>query len=140
MATKQNKAIIRSFIEGLRQNLSAMDERCAVNLTCHLPGFPGPSDKETFKGFAAMLYNAFPDLHHTVEDLIAENNMVASRVTIRGTHQGLFQGIPPTGKKVAFTDMIIMRLKEGKVLELWAQFDIMSLLEQLGVTVFPDGP
>jgi len=140
MTSKHNKAIIRRFIEGLRQDLSAIDELCAVNFTCHLPGFPGPSDKETFKGFAALLYNAFPDLHHTVEDQIAENNRVASRVTVRGTHQGLFQGIPATGKKVVFTDMIIMRLKETKVLELWAQFDVLSLLEQLGVTVFQDGP
>lgn len=140
MTSEQNKATIRRFIEGLRQDLSAIDELCGMNFTCHLPGFPGPSDKETFKGFAAMLYNAFPDLHHIVEDLIAENNMVASRVTVHGTHQGLFQGIPATGKKMAFTDVIIMRFEEGKVLELWAQFDVLSLLEQLGVTVFQDRP
>lgn len=134
MSIEENEAIVRSFIEGLRDDLTAIDELCAFGFSAHLPGFPGPVDREAFKKFAATFYEALPDLHHTVEAQIAENDMVASRVTVRGTHQGIFQGIPPTGKRVEITDIIIMRLENGKAAELWAQFDVLGLLQQLGVT------
>lgn len=81
----------------------------------------------------ALLYAAFPDLHHKVEDQIAENDRVVSLVTVRGTHQGDFQGIAPKGKQMIITDIIIARIKGGKAVELWAQFDALGLLQQLGV-------
>ena len=80
-----------------------------------------------------MLYAAFPDLHHTVEDQISENDKVASLVNVCGTHWGDFQGIAQTGKRIVFKDIIITRIQEGKIVELWAQFDALSLLQQLGV-------
>ncbi|UCD58853.1 MAG: ester cyclase [Candidatus Hydrogenedentota bacterium] len=140
MSIEENKAIVRSFIEGLRHDLAAIDELCTLNFTAHLPGFPGPADRDTFKNFASMFYNALPDLQHTVEAQIAENNMVVSRVTVRGTHQGPFQGIRPTGKQVEITDIIIMRLENGRAVELWAQFDVLGLLQQLGVTILRESP
>ena len=57
-------------------------------------------------------------------------------MTVRGTHQDIFQGIKATGNKVEFTDLIITRLEKGKAVELWAQFDILGLLTQLGVNIF----
>ncbi len=80
-----------------------------------------------------MLYTAFPELHHTVEDQIAENDKVVNRVTARGTHIGYFQVIPPTSRQITIIDILIARLKQGKVTELWAQFDALGLLEQFGV-------
>lgn len=134
MSIEKNKAIVRSFIEA--NTVSSIDELCAPDFIAHLPGFPSPTDRLSFMNFASMLYSAFPDLHHTVEVQLAENDMVASCVTVLGTHQAMFQGIPATGRQVEFTDLIITRLKNGKAVELWAQFDVIGLLNQLGVTPF----
>ena len=76
---------------------------------------------------------AFPDLHVTVEDLIAEGDKIVGRVTLTGTHQGELLGIPATGKKVAFSEIHIVRISNGKAVEHWEIADIMSMMQQLGV-------
>ncbi len=129
----QNKAIMRSFLEELDKHLTAIDTFFSPTSLMHLPGNLQPTDREGFKHFVASLYTAFPDLHHKVEDQIAENDKVVSLVTARGTHQGDFQGVPPTGKQVVIADIIITRIEAGKAVELWAQFDALGLLQQLGV-------
>jgi predicted ester cyclase len=129
----QNKAIMRRFLTELDKNLAAIDAFLSPSCRTHLPGNPDPTDRAGFKEFVALLYTAFPDLHHQVEDQIAENDQVVSLVTARGTRQGDFQGILPTGKQVIITDIIITRILEGKAAELWAQFDALGLLQQLGV-------
>jgi len=131
MTIEKNKAIIKNLIEA--NTIASINELCAPNFVGHLPGFTAPTDRINFINFASMLYSAFPDLHHTVEVQLAENDMVASCVTVRGTHQVMFQGIPASGKKVEFTDLIIARFENGKAVELWAQLDILGLLQQLGV-------
>lgn len=83
---------------------------------------------EGFRQFVAMLYAAFPDLHHMVEEQIAENDKVASIINVYGSHKGDFQGIAPTGRQVKFEDFMITRIQGGKVVELWAQFDALKLL------------
>jgi predicted ester cyclase len=133
MGMNQNKNLMRSFLEELDKNLAAIDAFLSPSCRTHLPGNPEPTDRAGFKEFAALLYTAFPDLHHQVEDQIAENDQVVSLVTARGTHQGDFQGILPTGKQVIITDIIITRILERKAVELWAQFDALGLLQQLGV-------
>jgi predicted ester cyclase len=129
----QNKNLMRSFLEELDKNLTAIDRFLSPNCLAHLPGNPEPTDREGFKQFVTLLYTAFPDLQHKVEDQIAENDKVVSRVTACGTHQGDFQGIVPTGKQVTIADIIITRIQTGKAVELWAQFDALGLLQQLGV-------
>ncbi len=133
MTTDQNKAVVRSFLERLDKDLSAIEDFFIANCLANLPGNPDPTNREGFRQFVAMLYAAFPDLHHTVEDQIAENDKVASLVNVRGTHRGDFLGIASTGKQVVFKDLIITRIQRGKVVELWAQFDSLILLQQLGV-------
>jgi len=84
-----------------------------------------------------MLYTAFPDLHHMVEEQIAEDDNVASIINVHGTHKGDFLGIAPTGRQVVFEDFMITRFQGGKVVELWAQLDALILLQQLGVFQMP---
>jgi steroid delta-isomerase-like uncharacterized protein len=84
-----------------------------------------------------MFLSAFPDLHWTIEDAVAEGNKVVLRLTARGTHRGAFQGIPPTGKQVTVTGIIISRLADGKIAEEWANRDVLGLLQQLGVVPVP---
>jgi predicted ester cyclase len=129
----QNKATIRLFLEELDKSRSAIDDFFTSDYQAHLPGNPEPTNREGFRQFVAMLYAAFPDLHHQEENQIAENDIVVSLVNVRGTHEGDFQGIARTRKQIIFTDIIITRIKEDKVVELWAQFDALSLLQQLGV-------
>lgn len=133
MTTDQSKAVVRLFLEELDKSQSAIDDFFTADCLAHLPGNSEPSNREGFRQFVTMLYTAFPDLRHQVENQIAENDIVASLVNVCGTHEGDFQGIAPTRKRIIFTDIIIVRIQEGKVIELWAQFDALRLLQQLGI-------
>ena len=133
MSAEQNKALVSQFLKGLDERLSIIDEVCASQVVAHIPGGIQPIDREGFRQFVSLLYLAFPDMSHTVEDQVAEGDKVVSRLTVEGTHQGPFQGMAPTGKRVKFTDIMISRLEDGKIKEVWAQFDALGLLQQLGL-------
>ncbi len=80
-----------------------------------------------------MYLTAFPDLHFTIEDIVAEGDTVVVRSTARGTHQGELMGIPLTGKQVAVSGISITRIANGKAVEEWFNGDDLGLLQQLGV-------
>ena len=80
---------------------------------------------------------AFPDLHFTVEDLIAEGDKVVARLTASGAQQGVFMGISPTGKRTTVTAIDIIRIAGGKFVEHWLEMDTLGLLHQLGVVPAP---
>jgi steroid delta-isomerase-like uncharacterized protein len=88
---------------------------------------------QALKEVFARLYRAFPDLHITVEDLIAEGDKVVERDTVTGTHQGEYMGLPPTGKSVAYNEIFIMRFVNGRIAEIWGVVDILSQMRQLGM-------
>jgi predicted ester cyclase len=79
------------------------------------------------------LYRAFPDIHIAVDDLIEEGDKVVEKDTVTWTHQGEFNGLPPTGKSVAYNEIFIMRFLNGRIAEIWGVVDIFSLMQQLGV-------
>jgi predicted ester cyclase len=85
--------------------------------------------KEVF----ARLLRAYPDLHVTVEDLIAEGDKVVSRNTVTGTHQGEYMGLQPTGKSVTYNEIFIARCAGGRIAETWGVVDVFSQMKQLGV-------
>lgn len=76
---------------------------------------------------------AFPDFEATVEDVVAEGDTVAMCVTLRGTHEGEFMGIEPTGKSFEVQNMVFTRIEDGKIVERWIQPDMLGMLQQLGV-------
>jgi steroid delta-isomerase-like uncharacterized protein len=88
--------------------------------------------------YVAALRDAFPDVHITIEDQVAEGDRVVTRWTARGTHTGAFQGIPPTGKRGSMTGIDINRFADGKVVECWTNADDLGLLQQLGVIPTPE--
>ncbi|MFD0857263.1 ester cyclase [Actinomadura adrarensis] len=92
---------------------------------------------QAFKDVFAMLYRAYPDLHVTVEDVIAEGDKVVARNTVTGTHQGEYMGIPPTGKSVTYKEIFIARFADGRIAEVWGVVDVLSQMRQLGA--FPGG-
>jgi predicted ester cyclase len=135
MNTEQNKALIRNFLIELDKGLDAVDRFFSPDCLVHLPGAVSPANREGFKAFIGMLYTAFPDLRHSIIDQFAEYEKVANLVSAHGTHRGAFQSIAPTGKAVIITDIVIARVMGEKVVELWAQFDVLGLLQQLGVSL-----
>ena len=130
---EENKAIVRLMIEELdKANWALFNELHAPNFVYHGPASPKPLTREELEQFIRMLYAAFPDLHHTIEDMIAEGDKVVARFSIRGTHKGEFQGIPATGKKVTLTVTIIFHIAGGKISEAWEEADMMGFMRQLG--------
>ena len=108
------------------------DNFCAPVYTARLAGYPA-MDLSGHKQFAAAWYSAFPDTHHTIEDVMADSNGATVRFTIRGTHKGAFNGVGPTGKSITVGGIAMMRVQAGKVVDLWAQFDQAGMLQQLGL-------
>lgn len=120
-------------------NLELVDDIIAEDYVEHSSAHPeGVHGPEEFKREAEMLRAAFPDLSVTEEDTVAEDERVASRITFRGTHEGEFQGLEPTGTSVTFEAIAINRFEDGKIVEAWVQTDVMGLMQQLGV-VNPSG-
>ena len=135
MLVEQNKALIRRLYEEAlnKGNLAVVDEIIAPDYVRHglAPGAsPGPgSTKQVF----TMMRTGFPDLRITVEPMVGEGDMVAAQLTHRGTHNGEFMGIAPTGKQVTVTTIGIYRFADGKLEEAWIQMDQHGMLQQLGV-------
>lgn len=132
MPAEQNKALVSQFLKRLDEDRRGIDEACDSRFVAHLPGGTPAVGREGFAQFVSLFYLAFPDLCHTVEDQVAEGDMVVSRLTVRGTHHGFFQDIAPTGKQITFTDIMMSRIEDGKMMELWAQFDALGLWQQIG--------
>jgi steroid delta-isomerase-like uncharacterized protein len=100
---------------------------------------PAPLDSEAWTRFLAGFVEGFPDLRLTVEDAVAEGELVAQRVHFEGTHTGEFQGLPATHRRVEFHGLELNRFVDGRVAEHWFQLDSLTLLQQLGLVVVP-GP
>ena len=136
----ENKATVQHLYEQLfnQGNFSLADEVIAPDFINHsVP--PGSSDRgpASMRQLITMLSTAFPDMHHTIEELVAEGDTVVARVTFSGTHRGPFQGLPPTGRSFRQDQMHFIRFREGKVVEHRAVRDDLGMMRQLGVIPAP---
>lgn len=134
MSTEANKALVRRWWEETdKGNLAIIDELCAPDYVDHSPPLPGMGE-----GSAAVrkanetLAAAFPDTVHTIEAMIAEGDLVVTRLRGRATFTGECLGIPPNGKVVEITGITIHRVADGKLVEHWANIDSLSFMQQLG--------
>src|SRR4029453_7875471 len=97
--------------------------------------FPGqPAGLAGMKTRWGMLFAAFPDFCITIDDLVAEGGRVSMRATGRGTHQGEFFGVPPTGTPVVFTEINVSRIVDGRMVEHWAERSTLEVLQQIGAS------
>ena len=139
MPAEENRAIVRRLMEGAYTNPEVHDELVADDYVGHFPPNPtlhGPEDLKRFNAEAAV---AFPDVRVTIEDLLAEEDKVVIRWTLRGTHRGeLRGGIPATGRRVEVSGITISRIEGGKVVENWGNYDLLGMLQQLGVVPAQD--
>lgn len=133
--SEQNKAALRAIPEKLinPKNLAAADQYFAADFVDHAAPPGSPAGIAGFKAFFGALTTAFPDLHYTVEDQIAEGEQVVGRVSVRGTMKGEFMGMKATGKTATWTEIHIARFAGGKVVEHWATIDQLGMLQQLGL-------
>ena len=133
---EKNKAVVQRYVDEM-QNAHSLDniedifaedfvDHMASSGGLYLGGMDGLK-----RGYATFL-NAFPDVHVTVEDMIAEGDKVVAYKTLAGTHRGTHLGIPPTGKSVQYQIISIYRIKNGKIAEYWGLQDEVSLKRQLG--------
>lgn len=132
----ENKAILRRFIEEVwnKGDLSLADQLLSAEYTHHDTATPdqGPGP-ESEKGRVNLYRTAFPDLRFTVQDLLADGDMLTTRWTCEGTHRGPLNGIAPTGKKIKVSGITINRFAGGKIAEGWVNWDALGLLQQLEV-------
>jgi predicted ester cyclase len=135
MSQEENKAIVRRIYDEVinGKNLEVIDELCSPDIIDHTAPPGTPKGIEGVKQSMGMFLTAFPDLHITIEDCIAEGDKVVTRYTFRGTHQGDLMGIAPTGKRVTVSGIAIDRVVDGKGLEHQEIFDQLAMMQQLGV-------
>jgi predicted ester cyclase len=122
---------VKFFEEQDRLRGGPADELCAEEYTAHLTGFPA-MDLAGHKAFAAAFYAGFPDIHHTIDEVVAEGDRAMVRFTLRGTHTESFMGIPASGNPVEVAAFVLMTLADGKVTHLRGQFDQLGLMQQIG--------
>jgi len=137
MSVERLMAVVREWMEGVWQegDETAVDRLHASDFVDHNPAGRAP-DREGFKEGVAELYRAFPDFFAETEDLIADplTGKVALRWAATGTHQGIFIGVPPTGKRIAFRGIEILRIENDRIVERWGEWDSFNIMEQLGLT------
>ena len=135
MSTEENKAIARRLIEEAwsQGNLDVLDELMHPAYAGHHSQVPKRQPSlDLYKQFIVRTRTALPDFHATVEDQIAEGDLVVTRWSGQGTHQGTHLGIPPTNKQVTVTGIVIEHIVDGKTVEGWVEMDLLGMLQQLG--------
>ena len=136
MSVEENKAMVRRDIEEVfnKGDLSLVDEIIAPNWVFYGPGGVERKGREGFKQIVTMLRNAFPDLHMTIEDMVAEGDMVAVRYMMRGTFKGELMGMAPTGNQFTMTSALFIRFEDGKEIEVREIYDQLTVFQQLGIS------
>ncbi len=144
MSLDENKAIVQRILSEfwIGGNLAVLDELLAPDCINHEQSNPEQRGKAACKQWAndVRLVNrrGFPDYDITPEDIVAEGDKVVKRWVFQGTHSGEFAGIPPTGKRVTMRGITLYRLAQGRVSEMYWNYDVFGLLQQLGAIPAPD--
>ncbi|HEX5708066.1 MAG TPA: ester cyclase [Pyrinomonadaceae bacterium] len=135
--SEENKALVRRWFDEVwnKGRAEAIDELFAEDGTAHGLGdvegasLRGPAE---FKPFHQKFREAFPDIEVTIEDVITEGDKLAARCLVRGSHRSDSLGFAATNRGVGFTGMVFLRIRDGKIVEAWNNFDFMSMFQQLG--------
>ncbi|HEY8438281.1 MAG TPA: ester cyclase [Candidatus Limnocylindrales bacterium] len=136
MTTDENKAIVRRFVQEIfvEGRKDTVDELLADDFVAHTWPSTSGDPKRDLKSAIDRAAAGLSDAAFTIEDVIAEGDQVATRLTTAATQTGEFMGMPPTNKRYSIEEIHWFRLRDGKVVEHWHQFDQMGMMKQLGVT------
>lgn len=136
-----SRALVRRYLDEVwnQNKLEVVEELFAADYVIHSGGQDMPTSYEALEQGVAMAHETFPDIHMTLEKLVADGDKVTAYWTTRGTHLGEFrlpdmpQGIPPTGNAVEFTEAVTFRVTGGRLAEAWYAADRLTMLGQLGL-------
>jgi hypothetical protein len=134
-----NRANFRHFCDAMNTGdpeiiSRTIDELVEPDALIRTPLPLDSTGRDRLKEVFTRLHRAFPDLHVTIEDLIAEGDKVVARNTVTGTHRGEYMGLQPTGKSVTYDEIFIFRFVGGRVAETWGVVDVFAQMRQLGLT------
>ena len=137
MSAKENKALLRRYMKEVweKQNPAAVVDFLAPNYKRHRGAGTEPLTRDGQKRLLVEFRAVFPDIQIAVEEIIAEDDRIAFRSTMRGTHQGEFLGIPPTGNQVTVGLVDVIHIENGKFVEQWGGPDLLDLVQQLGAEI-----
>jgi steroid delta-isomerase-like uncharacterized protein len=141
MSVEENRALIQRFVEEVfnHGNLDDVDDIYAPDYVGHTAGSPeqtlGP---EGVREFVELYRSAFPDLHTTIEDIVAEGDKVAYRWTAVGTHRGELLGVAPSNNRVELTGITIERIEGSKIVETYNNFDQLGMMRQIEAIPAPE--
>jgi steroid delta-isomerase-like uncharacterized protein len=136
----QNKQVVQTFVEECwnRGNLNKVSELLTDQVRFHDPVFPNMNPgAQNIRNHIEACRRAFPDLHFTIDDTIAERNEVVHHWTAQGTHKGPFLGMQPTNRRVTVNGTSIYRLEGSKIAEGYANWNLATMMAQLGVVELP---
>ena len=140
MSVEENVAVVRRHFDLLRQ----YDEAAADAIWVEDVVFREPQQviqgRDAGKRRYRQFREAFPDIEATLHEVVAQDDKVAARYTLAGTHRGPFAGVPATGKRVTLSGIGIYRLADGKIAEFWGCADFVGFLQQLGALATPAAP
>jgi len=134
--SEANKAIVRRFYEEVMSqgNMNLLDEIMASDFKDHGETlFGSPQGRDTLKQGITASRAVFGDLHVQLHDVIADEEMVGVRGTMRCTHQGEFLGVSPSGNELSWNGLALFRIVDGKITERWFNSDSLSITQQLGL-------
>ena len=138
---EENRCLIEKYYNDLwnRWNFSLADQLISPSVTFH--GSVGISVQglDGFREYMKMIRSAFPDFHNTIEEVVAENDRVAARLTYRGTHRGTIFGVAPTGRVITYDGLALFRIQDRKISSGHVLGNVLDLLRQLGVKLAAAG-
>lgn len=136
MTIDANKALVRRFIDEVfvGGSFDAVDELLTDDFTPHTGATMGPG-KEPLKAAIRRVAAGLADVSMTIEDMVAEGDRVAVRLTSRARHVGPFMGLPASGRSYAIEELHLFRIRDGRIAEHWHQADFLGMFAQLGVVL-----
>ena len=139
---EQNNSIAEKFFDSVwnKGDFSVLDTLIAPDADDHSTVGGKPKTEKgsaSFRAIVTMFRSAMPDIHLHIDDEIYAGDRVVHRWTLNGTDTGGVMGMPPSGKKLSFMGTTIVRMRDGKIVERWANVDELGLLQQLGVVPMP---
>jgi steroid delta-isomerase-like uncharacterized protein len=136
MAGDEGKDLVRRAFAPLSDVMKTHDELYGPEWVGHFPGMP-PLGPESHRMYSESMAAAFPDLERRVDDIVAEGDRVVARWSAKGTQTGPFMGAPPSGKVATSSGITIFRIADGRIVEEWAESDMLGLLQQVGALAAP---
>jgi steroid delta-isomerase-like uncharacterized protein len=134
MAT-DNIALMKRFVDEVwnKGTLKVADELASTTALFHDPIAKELSSLDAFKKHVESIRSAFPDFRVALDDIASSGDKIYTRWTVTGTNKGSFMGMPPTNKRTVLVGMSTHRIQSGKIVETWMNYDLLGMLQQLGI-------